>query len=237
MNYPEAIASEYLKTASPLCPLSTSGEGKRFAGVRQKSKIRGINSLRFKRTLKKGFHMNKHAIIILADGFEEVEAITPVDLLRRAGIAVTMLGLTSMEVNGSHNITVKAEMLLNDFNGKYDALVLPGGPGHKNLLESHKVLHLVNSAFQQKLLCAAICAAPSIFGKAGILKGKKATCFPGYEDKLGEAIFIQENVVRDANVITSRGAGTAVEFGLEIIDYLIGKAEAENVSRAIQFNR
>ena len=170
--------------------------------------------------------MNKHAIIILADGFEEVEAITPIDLL----------GLTSMEVKGSHDITIKAEMLLNDFDGKYDALILPGGPGHKNLLESHKILHLVKSSFQQKLLCAAICAAPSVFGKAGILSGKKATCFPGYEDKLGEAIFIKENVVRDGNIITSRGAGTAVEFGLEIIDYLVGKAEAEKVSRAIQFN-
>jgi 4-methyl-5(b-hydroxyethyl)-thiazole monophosphate biosynthesis len=166
--------------------------------------------------------MNKH------------EAVTPIDLLRRAGIAVTMLGLTSMEVKGSHDITIKAEMLLNDFDGKYDALILPGGLGHKNLLESHKVLHLVNSAFQQKLLCAAICAAPSIFGKAGILSGKKVTCFPGYEDKLGEAIFVKENVVRDDNIITSRGAGTAVEFGLAIIDYLVGKAEAEKVSRAIQ---
>src|SRR5271157_994169 len=167
--------------------------------------------------------MNKRAIIILADGFEEVEAITPVDLLRRAGIAVTMLGLMSMEVKGSHNIVIKADSLLNDFNGQYDALILPGGPGHKNLLESHKVLHLVNASFQQRLLCAAICAAPSIFGKAGILKNKKATCFPGYEDKLGEAIFVREKVVRDENIITSRGAGTAVEFGLEIINYLVGK--------------
>ena len=179
--------------------------------------------------------MNKHAIIILADGFEEVEAITPVDLLRRAGIAVTMLGLTSVDVKGSHDIVVKTDMVLNDFNGKYDALILPGGPGHNNLLESHKVLHLINTSFQRKLLCAAICAAPSIFGKAGILKNKKATCFPGYEDKLGEAIFVREKVVRDENIITSRGAGTAVEFGLEIIDYLVGKVEAEKVSQSIQF--
>lgn len=179
--------------------------------------------------------MNKHAIIILADGFEEVEAITPVDLLKRAGIAVTTLGLTSLEVKGSHDIVIKADMLLNDFNGKYDALILPGGPGHKNLLGSHKVLHLVNTSFQRKLLCAAICAAPSIFGKAGILTNKKATCFPGYEDKLGDAIFVKEKVVRDGAIITSRGAGTALEFGLEIIDYLVGTAEAEKVARAIQF--
>jgi DJ-1 family protein len=178
--------------------------------------------------------MNKHAIIILAEGFEEVEAITPIDLLRRAGISVSILGLSSLEVKGSHDIVVKADMLLNDFNGKYDALILPGGPGNKNLLESHKVLHLVNTSFQQKLLCAAICAAPSIFGKAGILNNKKATCFPGYEDKLGEAIFIKDKVVRDENIITSRGAGTAVDFGLEIIDYLVGKVEAEKVARAIQ---
>jgi len=94
---------------------------------------------------------------------------------------------------------------------------------------------MVNSSFQQNLLCAAICAAPSIFGKAGILNNLKATCFPGYEDQLGKAIFVKERVVRDRNVITSRGAGTAVEFGLAIVDYLAGKAEADKVSGAIQF--
>jgi 4-methyl-5(b-hydroxyethyl)-thiazole monophosphate biosynthesis len=179
--------------------------------------------------------MKKHAIIILADGFEEVEAITPIDLLRRADIMVTILGLQSIEVKGSHGIIVKTDRALEEFSGNYDALILPGGPGHKNLLESHKVLHMVNSSFQQNLLCAAICAAPSIFGKAGILSNKKATCFPGYEDTLGEAIFVKDRVVRDGTVITSRGAGTALEFGLAIIDYLAGTAEAQTVSRSIQF--
>ena len=179
--------------------------------------------------------MKKRAIIILADGFEELEAIAPIDVLRRADIAVTIIGLKSIDVRGSHDIGLKADIPLADFSGAYDAVVLPGGPGHKNLLESHKVLHMVNSSFQQNLLCAAICAAPSVFGKAGILNDLKATCFPGYEDQLGKAIFVKERVVRDRNVITSRGAGTAVEFGLAIVDYLAGKAEADKVSGAIQF--
>ena len=179
--------------------------------------------------------MKKHAIIILADGFEELEAVAPIDVLRRADIAVTIIGLQAIDVRGSHDICLKADKLLDDFSGVFDALVLPGGPGHKNLRESHKVLHMVNSSFQQNALCAAICAAPSVFGKAGILNNLKATCFPGYEDQLGEAIFLKERVVRDRNVITSRGAGTDVEFGLAIVDYLAGKTAADKVSGAIQF--
>jgi 4-methyl-5(b-hydroxyethyl)-thiazole monophosphate biosynthesis len=177
--------------------------------------------------------MTKNALIILAEGFEEIEAITPIDLLRRAGIKVTIAGLNALEVKGSHDIIVKAEILLQQISGSLDALILPGGPGHTNLLNSQTVLDLVISSFKQNILCAAICAAPAIFGKAGILKGKKATCFPGYEAKLGGGIFIDKKVVTDGKIITSRGAGTAIDFALEIINYLEGEAASKKVAEKI----
>jgi protein deglycase len=179
--------------------------------------------------------MGTHALTILADGFEEIEAITPIDLLRRAGINVTVLGLNSRDVRGSHDIVVSAALLLDDFTGPYNALILPGGPGHKNLFNSQKVIDLVQSAFKKNLLCAAICAAPSILGKAGILENKKATCFPGYEDKLCGAIYVEKKTVVDGNIITSRGAGTAVDFSLEIIAYLAGPQKAEAVAKQIVY--
>jgi protein deglycase len=180
--------------------------------------------------------MSKTAIIILADGFEEMEAITPIDLLRRAGINVTLLGLTSTGVRGSHDIVIKADMLFDEFKEQFDALILPGGPGHKNLLVSQKVLELIVLANKNRLLCAAICAAPVIFGKAGILTGKKATCFPGMESGLVGAMFIEKNTVFDENIITSRGAGTAVDFSLEIITYLTNKATTDSVAKKIVFS-
>jgi len=177
--------------------------------------------------------MNKTAWTILADGFEEVEAITPIDLLRRAGIEVTVLGLSGREIKGSHSIIVKTDASFSLQGPLPDAVILPGGPGHKNLLNSAAVIEFVQKMFQEKRLCAAICAAPSVFGKAGILMGKKATCFPGYEDKLANATFVDVPVVTDGTVITSRGAGTAVPFSLEIIGYLMGSHAAESVASTI----
>ena len=179
--------------------------------------------------------MSKHAVIILADGFEELEAIAPIDLLRRAGIQVTVLGLHSLDVRGSHDILIKAAMPLDDFSGPFDALILPGGPGHKHLLESNKVLEMVRSANSKNILCAAICASPIVLAKAGILANKKATCFPGFEDQLGGAVFVDKKAVVDGNVITSRGAGTAIEFALEIVAYLAGKAALDSVTEKIVF--
>jgi 4-methyl-5(b-hydroxyethyl)-thiazole monophosphate biosynthesis len=124
---------------------------------------------------------------------------------------------------------------LDNFNESFDAIVLPGGPGHKHLLDSKIVLDTVKSAFERGLLCAAICAAPVVLAKAGILAGKKATCFPGEEGKLSGADFIEQKTVVDGNVITSRGAGTAVEFALEIIAFLAGGDKAEWVAKKIVY--
>jgi 4-methyl-5(b-hydroxyethyl)-thiazole monophosphate biosynthesis len=180
--------------------------------------------------------MNKKANIFLAPDFEEVEAITPIDLLRRAGIDVRVIGLLAMEVKGSHGIRVLADEVLAFSTSLPDAVILPGGPGHKHLLDSDIVLEFVKKMFLASKLCAAICAAPSVFGKAGILRGKNATSFPGYEDKLDGASFINQPVVVDGNVITSRGAGTAVPFSLEIIRYLVDEHAAATVASAIVFN-
>lgn len=177
--------------------------------------------------------MKKSAAIILADGFEEVEAVTPVDLLRRAGINVTLYGLNSREVRGSHDIVIKADMVFSSNLAPAHAVILPGGPGHKNLLNSPVVLEFIQKSFKAGSLCAAICAAPVVLGKAGILAGKKATCFPGCEDKLAGGIFVDQPVVVDGNIITSRGAGTAVPFAVEIISYLIDRNTADKIASAI----
>lgn len=180
--------------------------------------------------------MKKTVCIVLADGFEEVEAITPIDLLRRADIDVWIAGLNADEIIGSHDIKIRTDGVFSIPPSFPDAVVLPGGPGHQNLLNSSIVLEFVKKMFAAHKLCAAICAAPSVFGKTGILSGKKATCFPGYEDKLSGAFFVNQPVVVDDNVITSRGAGTAVPFSLEIIGFLIGRHAAESVASAIVYD-
>jgi protein deglycase len=174
-------------------------------------------------------------ITVLAEGFEETEAVTPIDLLRRAGIEVLVLGLNTGTVHGSHNIPIVTDGLLNEFHGTPGGIMLPGGPGYKNLLNSTTVLSIVRTIFGKGLLCAAICAAPSVFGKAGILKGRRATCFPGVEPELTGATFIGEPVVIDGTVITSRGAGTAVPFALAIIEYLKGADAANGVASTIVY--
>lgn len=174
-----------------------------------------------------------HAITILANGFEEIEAVSFIDLLRRAKIKVTILGLDSKEVCGSHDITIHSDELLENFTGSADAVILPGGPGTSGLIESDRVIRTVIDYFNKGLLCAAICAAPTVLGKAGILKTKKATCFPGFESKLDCALFSESEVVRDGNVITSRGAGTAIPFGLELINYLCGPETSGKIGSAI----
>jgi 4-methyl-5(b-hydroxyethyl)-thiazole monophosphate biosynthesis len=177
-----------------------------------------------------------HIITILAPGFEETEAVTFIDLLRRAGVTVTLLGLESREVIGSHGITIVTDKLFADFKEAFDGIVLPGGmPGAKNLANSAGLLDLIRETHKRGGLCAAICAAPIVLGKAGILAGHKATCFPGFEKELIGAQFIEETVVRDRNVITSRGVGTAIPFALELISYLVNTEMAGKVKKAVLY--
>ncbi len=178
-----------------------------------------------------------HFILFLADGFEEIEAVTVIDLLRRAGITVTTVGLKEREVRGAHGIAIQADTTIMDFPSSYDGIILPGGSkGTDNLARSEQVLSIVQETFRKGLMCAAICAAPAIFGKAGILHNIRATCYPGLEDQLTGARFIEAAVVRDKNIITSRGVGTAIAFALELITITKGEESAERVGGQILYS-
>lgn len=176
------------------------------------------------------------AFVFLADGFEEIEAITPIDILRRAGIEVITVSISSTnEVSGKHNITVITDCLFTeaDFTDN-DLLLLPGGmPGTKNLEVHNGLKKLLLKQAEKGKKIAAICAAPSILGKIGLLEGEKATCYPGFEDQLLGAILSEEKVVESGNIITAKGAGVAIEFALKIVEVLKGKGIAEKIAASI----
>jgi 4-methyl-5(b-hydroxyethyl)-thiazole monophosphate biosynthesis len=176
------------------------------------------------------------ALIPLAAGFEEIEAVAVTDLLRRAGIEVTTASVTDQEqVIGAHGIEIRADTTLFNLKGRmFGAIVLPGGmPGTTNLAGSPLIRDLLKRHSEQGFLVAAICAAPSLLGEWGLLKGKKATCYPGFEAKLTGAILATDDVVEDENVITSRGPGTAIPFALKLIEKLVGPAKAKEVQSAV----
>ena len=172
--------------------------------------------------------------MFLATGFEEIEALMPLDLMRRAGIEVKTVGVGGLEITGSHGITVKADMLDSEFDDKApECVILPGGmPGTKNLDASAVVHKALDSALENNALICAICAAPMILGKRGILRGKKATCFPGFEEYL-EGAEIGGRAVRDGQVITGVGMGAALEFGIEIVAALISREAADKLFAAV----
>lgn len=180
----------------------------------------------------------KKVSIFLAPGFEEVEALTPIDLLRRAGAQVTIVSIGEEKaVTGSHQITVTADKLFEEMDfSDQDMLILPGGqPGTNNLKACKKLRDLLENANNQEKLLAAICAAPTVFGDMGLLKGKKATCYPGCEDGLIEAEYMTDRVVTDGNITTSRGVGTAIPFALSLIEQLFGKEKSEEIRTSIVY--
>ena len=172
--------------------------------------------------------------MFLANGFEEIEALMPLDLMRRAGLEVKTVGVCGLEITGSHGITVKADMLDADFADKSpECVILPGGmPGTKNLDASPVVHKALDYALECDALICAICAAPMILGKRGILRGKRATCFPGFEEYL-EGAEIGGRAVRDGKVITGVGMGAALEFGIEIVAALLGREAADKLFAAV----
>lgn len=176
--------------------------------------------------------------VFLAEGFEEIEGLTVVDLLRRAGICVEMISITGQkEVKGSHNITVLADCLYEEGIGEgLDGIVLPGGmPGTRNLGNHAGVIGVVRAFAAAGKLVAAICAAPSVLGKAGILAGKQAACYPGFEEELEGANVGYEEVAEDGNIITSRGMGTAIPFALTLVSYLTTGQKAKELADAVIF--
>lgn len=181
---------------------------------------------------------NKKAIIFLADGFEETEALVPADLLRRTGVDVTLVSINeNKSVVGSHNINVISDKILSDVNSsEYDLLMLPGGPGYKNLYASDKLKDIVLKANDEKKIITAICAAPMIIGDWGLLKGEAATCFPGYESYLkGAEVQNSKAVVTSGRFVTGRSAAAAIEFGLEQIGTLCGEETKNRVTKEIIF--
>lgn len=176
--------------------------------------------------------------VFLADGFEEIEGLTVVDLLRRAGAEVTTVSINgTKKVCGSHNIRLEADALFEETDYSDAAiLVLPGGmPGTKHLGAHKGLTELLLKANEAGGGIAAICAAPSVLGDLGILKGKKAVCYPGFEERLAGADVQACSVVTDGNVTTSRGMGTAIDFSLELVKRLFGAEKAENLAKAIVY--
>lgn len=179
----------------------------------------------------------KRALVLLADGFEEVEAITPIDFLRRAGIETTAAGVTGREVTGAHDIRVKADAELADVTGEFDAVVVPGGTGGaERIAASDDAVRLIRSFLAEGKLVAAICAAPGVvLGAHGLIGDRAFTAYPGFERRATSGRFVEERVVVDGNLITSRGPGTAAEFALAIIEYLAGRPAAQELrSRTLQ---
>lgn len=173
-------------------------------------------------------------VVPLAEGFEEIEFSTVVDILRRAGIAVTVAGLKEEGINGAHGIRVTPDTLIDKVSADdFDAIVLPGGnPGYINLGKSEKVLNLVRGMHEKNKYVTAICAGPSVLAKAGVIQGKRATIFPGMEGTLTGAQPSKERVVIDGRTITSQGPGTAMEFAIKLVEVLAGKSKAEEVTRS-----
>ncbi|MBE5039918.1 DJ-1 family glyoxalase III [Ructibacterium gallinarum] len=166
--------------------------------------------------------------LLLADGFEETEAIAPLDVIRRAGMEIKTVGVTGEVVTGSHGIAVHADLQIDDIFGKdMDGVILPGGmPGTLHLQKSLKVAAILQRCYKRERMIAAICAAPMVLGGMGLLKGRQATCFPGFEEKLEGAILSEKFVVRDGQFITAKGAGAALAFGAEIVNYFAGETES-----------
>ncbi len=168
--------------------------------------------------------------IFLASGYEEIEAITVIDILRRAGIEVHIVSTAGAKtVKDAHGIKIESDIAFDFLNGDdYDALILPGGmPGTLNLKRHDGVKSMLSDYIEKKRLVAAICAAPIVLGELGLLSGKNATCYPGYEKHLKGAILQADEVVLDANILTSRGPATAMVFALKIVEILGGKKLAK----------
>ncbi|MBQ1259727.1 MAG: DJ-1/PfpI family protein [Clostridia bacterium] len=177
--------------------------------------------------------------MFLADGFEEVEALAPLDLLRRAGADVKTVGIGGNVICGAHGIKVYTDMLDSELTDhSAEMIILPGGmPGTLNLASSKTVSLAIECALKNNSYIAAICAAPSILGDRGLLCGKKAVCFPGFEDSMKGAEILNCGVVKDGNIITAAGMGVAFEFGLALVSCLYGKEKADELFDSTQAKR
>jgi len=180
----------------------------------------------------------KKVAVLLADGFEEIEALTAVDLLRRAKVYVDTVSITDdYMVRGSHGIKVQTEDLFEEVNfAEFDMVVLPGGlPGTTYLNDHAGVQRVVKDFVENGKYVGAICAAPSILGGMGLLKGRHAISYPSFEDKLTGAVITRNAVVQDRNIITSRGMGTSIDFALKLVEVMTGAEKASEIGDSILY--
>lgn len=178
--------------------------------------------------------------ILLADGFEEAEALVTADLLRRGGCQVALTGVQSVQVTGSHRITVTADLTLDQLPaGELELVVLPGGLGGvEGIQNSPAALELIHTAADRGIPLAAICAAPTILAGLGLLEGRKAVCYPGMEDQMGGAVMQPGSpTATDGAFITGEAAGSVFDFGLKLVERLKGTAVAEDVRYAVHYHR
>lgn len=172
--------------------------------------------------------MSGRLLVVLADGFEEAEAIIPVDVLKRLGFDVVIAGLTEIAVRGAHDVVIQADCLLADVEtADCAALILPGGmPGSANLRDSELVMEKIRESNSEGKIVAAICAAPIALGRAGVLQGKKVTCYPGFEGQLTGAEYTAAKTEVDGNIVTGKGPGAAFEFAAAIAGAMGKSVEA-----------
>ena len=176
----------------------------------------------------------KSALVLLTPGFEEIEAVTIIDILRRAEINVTTASIAEKQVTGSHDIPIIADTLASEVSHEdYDIILLPGGPGVPKLADSEKVLELIKSQVSENKIVGAICAAPIVLNKAGLVNNKSVTSHPVEEQTFTNSNYVYDNVVIDGNIITSRAVGTALDFSLKVIEILEGNKKAKDVAEKI----
>ena len=185
--------------------------------------------------------MKKRVMVLLAPGFEEIEAVAVIDILRRAHVNVQICSTTEEDhVTGGHHMTIKTDVRLafiDIYNDVYDLLYLPGGgEGVKNLAANEKVMTFLKRFYEEKGYIAAICAAPWVLDQAGILKGHRVTSFPSFQDKIHPKSYVEEVFVASENILTSRGAGTSMEMGFSILETLGLAEEAKKLREDMQYN-
>lgn len=183
----------------------------------------------------------KKVLLLLAEGFEEVEALTTVDYLRRMDIIVDTCSIHGEKrVTGAHRITVETDKELYEINSikNYDGIVIPGGlPGSTNLRDNERVIELIKEFNEEEKLIGAICAGPIVLQRAGIIEGKKITSYPGFENDLKEGIYKEDLVVKDGHIITARGPAVAVYFALKLVENLVGEKKTEELKKDILLDR
>lgn len=174
--------------------------------------------------------------VLLADGFEEIEALAPVDVLRRAGLEVDILGVTGLEVTSAHDIIVKADKAFSGNLEEYDLAIIPGGlPGATNLRDNDAVIESIKALYDRGAKLAAICAGPIVLAKAGLMKDRSYVCYPGFEDDIPEGkLESQAITVQNGHILTARGPGAALEFSLAILDW-IGE-DAQAIEKDMQYD-